>query len=59
MDEKLKELEKQYNEVSIPKELDFVVENALKQGKKKRKTSTPMVTWFCSSCNTFYSWFKC
>lgn len=41
MDEKLKELEKQYNEVSIPKELDFVVENALKQGKKKRKKRAP------------------
>ncbi|MGE8000333.1 DUF3298 domain-containing protein [Lysinibacillus sp. NPDC093190] len=41
MDEKLKELEKQYNEVPIPKELDFVVENALKQGKKKRKNRTP------------------
>ncbi|MEY9977685.1 DUF3298 domain-containing protein [Lysinibacillus sp. RC79] len=41
MDEKLKELEKQYNEVPIPKELDFVVENALKQGKKKRKNRAP------------------
>lgn len=41
MDEKLKELEKQYNEVSIPKELDFVVEKALKQGKKKRKKRAP------------------
>lgn len=38
MDEKLEEIEKQYNEVPIPKELDFVVENALEQGKKKRKT---------------------
>lgn len=37
MDEKLKELEKQYNKVPIPKELDFVVEHALQQGKKKRK----------------------
>lgn len=56
MDEKLKELEKQYNEVSIPKELDFVVENALKQGKKKRKKkSTTMVTWISGSCNAFYS----
>ncbi len=41
MDEKLKELEKQYNEVPIPKELDFVVENALKEGKKKRKKQAP------------------
>ncbi|MFJ6209553.1 DUF3298 domain-containing protein [Lysinibacillus sp. NPDC092081] len=41
MDEKLKELEKQYNEVPIPKELDFVVESALKQGKKKRKNRAP------------------
>ncbi|MEQ6356993.1 DUF3298 domain-containing protein [Lysinibacillus sp. M3] len=47
MDEKLKELEKQYNEVSIPKELDFVVENALKQGKKKRKKRAPQ--WFLGS----------
>lgn len=37
MDEKLKDLEKQYNKVPIPKELDFVVERALQQGKKKRK----------------------
>ncbi|MDD1504628.1 DUF3298 domain-containing protein [Lysinibacillus sp. CNPSo 3705] len=47
MDEKLKELEKQYNEVSIPKELDFVVENALKQGKKKRKKRAPQ--WLLGS----------
>jgi len=47
MDEKLKKLEKQYNEVSIPKELDFVVENALKQGKKKRKKRAPQ--WFLGS----------
>ena len=40
MDEKLKELEKQYSEVPIPKELDFVVEKALKQGKQKRKKRT-------------------
>ncbi|KMY42810.1 RsiV family protein [Peribacillus loiseleuriae] len=39
MNEKLKELEKQYNEVPIPKELDFVVKNALRQGKKKKKRS--------------------
>ncbi|QPQ30452.1 DUF3298 and DUF4163 domain-containing protein [Lysinibacillus sp. JNUCC 51] len=47
MDEKLKELKKQYNEVSIPKELDFVVENALKQGKKKRKKRAPQ--WLLGS----------
>lgn len=47
MDEKIKELEKQYNEVSIPKELDFVVENALKQGKKKRKKRAPQ--WLLGS----------
>ncbi|KOS61390.1 DUF3298 domain-containing protein [Lysinibacillus agricola] len=47
MDEKLKELEKQYNEVPIPKELDFVVENALKQGKKKRKKRVPQ--WLLGS----------
>ncbi len=41
MDKKLEELEKQYNEVPIPKELDFIVENALKQGKKKKKNRTP------------------
>lgn len=40
MDEKLKELEKQYSEVPIPKELDFVVEKALKQGKQTRKKRT-------------------
>ncbi len=47
MDEKLKELEKQYHAVSIPKELDFVVENALKQGKKKRKKRAPQ--WLLGS----------
>lgn len=47
MDEKLEKLEKQYNEVSIPKELDFVVENALKQGKKKRKKRAPQ--WLLGS----------
>lgn len=47
MDEKLKELKKQYNEVSIPKKLDFVVENALKQGKKKRKKRAPQ--WLLGS----------
>lgn len=38
-DKKLKDLQKQYEDVQIPKELDFVVENALKQGKKKKKRS--------------------
>lgn len=38
MDKKLRDLEKQYIEVPIPKELDFVVEKALKQGRKKKKT---------------------
>lgn len=37
MDKKLQELEKQYMKVPIPKELDFVVERALKQGRKKEK----------------------
>lgn len=37
MDKKLQKLEKQYMEVPIPKELDFVVESALKQGRKKKK----------------------
>lgn len=41
MDKKLKDLKKQYEEVPIPKELDFVVENALKQSKKKKKNRTP------------------
>ncbi|MEQ6049156.1 RsiV family protein [Lysinibacillus capsici] len=41
MDKKLQELEKQYMKVPIPKELDFVVEKALKQGRKKRKNRTP------------------
>ncbi|MCH7323932.1 DUF3298 and DUF4163 domain-containing protein [Solibacillus sp. MA9] len=47
MDKKLKELEKQYNEVPIPKELDFVVEKALKQGTKKRKNRAPQ--WLLGS----------
>ena len=38
-DQKLKDLQKEYDNVPIPKELDFVVENALKQGKKKKKRS--------------------
>lgn len=50
MDEKLKELEKRYNEVPIPEELDFVVENALKQGKKKRKKRVPL--WLLGSAAT-------
>lgn len=41
MDKKLQELEKQYMKVPIPKELDFVVEKALKQGRKKKKNRTP------------------
>ena len=40
MDEqKLKDLQKQYDNMPIPKELDFVVENTLRQGKKKKKRS--------------------
>lgn len=35
-DKKLKDLQKQYENTPIPKELDFIVENALKKGKKKR-----------------------
>lgn len=38
MDKKLKNLEKQYTDVSIPKELDLVVERALKQGRKRKRT---------------------
>jgi hypothetical protein len=41
MDKKLEELKKQYNDVPIPKELDFVVESALKQGKRKKKNRGP------------------
>ncbi|WP_409369747.1 DUF3298 domain-containing protein [Lysinibacillus sp. 38-6] len=47
MDKKLKELKKHYDEVPIPKELDFVVENALKQGKKKKKNKAPQ--WLLGS----------
>lgn len=38
-DQKLKDLQKEYDNVPIPKELDFVVENVLKQGTKKKKRS--------------------
>lgn len=38
-DKKLKDLQKQYDSTPIPKELDFIVENALKQGKKKKRRS--------------------
>jgi len=55
MDEKLKELEKQYNEVSIPKELDFVVENALKQGKKKRKKRAPQWLLGCAAAAMLFT----
>lgn len=47
MDKKLLDLEKQYMEVPIPKELDFVVEKALKQGRKKKKNRTPQ--WLLGS----------
>lgn len=47
MDKKLRDLEKQYMEVPIPKELDFVVEKALKQGRKKKKNRTPQ--WLLGS----------
>ncbi|MFJ7666263.1 DUF3298 domain-containing protein [Lysinibacillus sp. NPDC097195] len=47
MDKKLKELKKHYNDVPIPKELDFVVENALKQGKKKKRNRAPQ--WLLGS----------
>ncbi|WCH46029.1 RsiV family protein [Lysinibacillus sp. OF-1] len=47
MDKKLQKLEKQYMEVPIPKELDFVVESALKQGRKKKKNRTPQ--WLLGS----------
>lgn len=47
MDKKIKELEKHYNNVPIPKELDFIVENALKHGKKKKKNRTPQ--WLLGS----------
>ncbi|KOY83342.1 DUF3298 domain-containing protein [Lysinibacillus macroides] len=40
MDKKLQNLEKNYAEIPIPKELDSIVENALKQGRKKRKRRT-------------------
>lgn len=38
-DKKLKDLQKKYENTPIPKELDFIVENALKQGKKKKRRS--------------------
>ncbi|MFJ7953406.1 DUF3298 domain-containing protein [Lysinibacillus sp. NPDC096418] len=38
-DKKLKDLQKQYDNTPIPKELDSIVENALKQGKKKKRRS--------------------
>lgn len=38
-DKKLKDLQKQYENTPIPKELDLIVENALKQGKKKKRRS--------------------
>ncbi|MFJ7697821.1 RsiV family protein [Lysinibacillus fusiformis] len=47
MDKKLKNLEKQYTDVSIPKKLDLVVERALKQGRKKKKNRTPQ--WLLGS----------
>jgi len=42
MDERLKELEKQYRNVPIPKELDAIVEASLKKGRRKR---TPKWLW--------------
>ena len=40
MDERLKELEKQYKNVPIPKELDAIVEASLKKGQRKRKRTS-------------------
>lgn len=37
MDKKLEKLKADYKNIPIPEELDFVVEKALKQGRKKRK----------------------
>lgn len=37
--QKLKDLQKQYDNMPIPKELDFIVENTLKQGQKKKRRS--------------------
>lgn len=55
MDKKLQKLEKQYMEVPIPKELDFVVESALKQGRKRKKSHTTMATWISGCGYAVYS----
>lgn len=54
MDKKLKNLEKQYTDVSIPKELDLVVERALKQGRKRKKPYSSMVAWLGSCSYAIY-----
>ena len=47
MDNRLKELEKQYKDVPIPKELDAIVEASLKKQPQKRKKHVPK--WVFSS----------
>ena len=47
MDNRLKELEKQYKDVPIPKELDAIVEASLKKQQQKRKKHVPK--WLLSS----------
>ena len=47
MDNRLKELEKQYKDVPIPKELDAIVEASLKKKPKKQKKHLPK--WVVSS----------
>ncbi|MEK4425552.1 DUF3298 domain-containing protein [Solibacillus sp. FSL K6-1523] len=45
MDDKLKKMKKQYEDVQIPKELDEVIENSLKRKPKKRNK----VSWWLGS----------
>ena len=47
MDNRLKELEKQYKDVSVPKELDAIVEASL--NKKPKKTKKHVPKWVFSS----------
>ena len=47
MDNRLKELEKQYKDVPVPKELDAIVEASLNKKPQKRKKHVPK--WVFSS----------
>ncbi|MEH7342991.1 DUF3298 domain-containing protein [Bacillus sp. JJ1532] len=53
MDKKLEQLEKEYKNIPIPDELDFVVERALKNGKKKTKSGLKWIVGTAAAATLF------